>query len=167
LAGATTHFQIALLLNPSQVATSFDLALVLAQQQQFSAAAAACQHVCRLDPGHADARALLASLNMALGSTRQALDDFREALRLQPDKLQWQVQLALALATSQDPHLRNVDEALRWADRALRAAGTNADRLRDLSTVYAACGRASQAAEVAREAAQLYQAAGPPDAPGE
>jgi tetratricopeptide (TPR) repeat protein len=151
---AAAHYRVSLLLDPSQAPVYFEFALVLAEMQQFGAAAQACEQACRLDPRHAEAHALLASISMALRQPRSALNHYRQALAVRPDNVRWQVQLALALATATDAALRDSAEALRIADKLSSEQSLDRNLLRDLSMLYATCGRTAQAAELERRAAQ-------------
>jgi Flp pilus assembly protein TadD len=139
-------------LDPSQTPVYFEYAMLLARMGQFAAAAPACQQACRLDPRNAEAHALLASLWMAQGQPRSAVNHYRQALALFPDNLRWQVQLALVLATAPEATLRNPAESLAIADRLAHRPELDRDLLRDLSRVYAVCGRTSQAEELKRRA---------------
>jgi Zn-dependent protease len=83
---------------------------------------------------------------MLRGRWQPALDDFREALRLQPNLATAQNNMAWLLATCPDDALRNGPEAVARATSACEATGwRNANCLSTLAAAYAEMGDFGQA----------------------
>ena len=86
---------------------------------------------------------------------------YRDVLRIAPDNMTAQSNLAWLLATAADPALRNGSEALLLAERAESESSRSENHplvLRILAAAYAETGRfieAKQTAEQALEAAQI------------
>jgi tetratricopeptide (TPR) repeat protein len=118
-----------------------------------------------LDLGH-ESPALysaLGDLNLARGASAEAVDHYRAALALAPDDLHAANNLAWTLATTDDPALRDPDEALRVAGAAAEATeGGDPGILDTLAAAYAAAGRYDEAAATARRAAELADRQGRP-----
>jgi spermidine synthase len=94
----------------------------------------------------------------AAGKPREALESYREAIRLQPD---WPVPMAdAAMLLASDASLGDPHEAVALAARAntLMNEG-NADVLQILGLAYHRCGRSDQAVEAQRKAIALLHAA--------
>ena len=115
---------------------------------------------------HVIAKVFLAilSLGAALliqGSKREAIAQFREALRLQPGQPNVMDALAWLLATSAEPSLRNGQEALELARQANDlAGGENPMILHTLAAALAETGQWTEAMGAAQKAIDLAQVAG-------
>lgn len=95
------------------------------------------------------------------GKFAAAIDSFRTALRLKPNLVGALNQLALVLATQDDPKLRNTDEALQLAQQAVSfTGGRHPIPLSVLATVDAEAGRFADAIASAQKAAELASASG-------
>jgi cytochrome c-type biogenesis protein CcmH/NrfG len=95
------------------------------------------------------------------GDRAEALQQFREALKLRPDWPQPMSEIAWLLATSPDPSVRNPAEATRLAERAASlTSGREPTVLDTLAAAYAAEGRFEDAVEAAERA--VAAAAGAP-----
>jgi len=133
----------------------------LAAQGRFDEAFAHLNRAIQLDPQSAEA---YFERGLALEKQSQfaaAIDSFRTSLRLKPDLDGALIQLALVLATQDDPQIRNTDEALQLAQQAVTF--TDAQHpvpLSVLATVYAEAGRFSEAIATAQTAAELASASG-------
>jgi Flp pilus assembly protein TadD len=93
----------------------------------------------------------------------EACVQYEEALRLVPGDPETQNNLALLLATSEEPSLRNGEMAVRLAREANdRIGGRNPLFLRTLAAALAETGRFSDAAQTARSGIELAQATGQP-----
>ena len=95
------------------------------------------------------------------GDLPGAIASYREALRMDPERMEVANNLAWILATAPDPSLRAPQEAIELAQRAAR---TNAEPsvLDTLAAAYAAAGRYGEAAQTqARAIAALPPGASP------
>ncbi len=118
-------------------------------------------------PGHilvptaAAVRGLLAFALAQLGDIDDALDHFREAIRLDPDWVAPRFGAAWALATDSDSTLRDPEEAIRLAESAAELSDwRDAIVLDVLAAAYAAAGDFDRAVLVGEEAYWLAVAAG-------
>ena len=115
----------------------------------------------RIKPDSAEFRSNLASAFLQSGQVAEAVAQWRETLRLQPDKLGPQISLAWVLATTSDSAIRNGAEALDLAQRARRAAnGRNLMTFRVLAAALAEQGQFAQAIETARDGMRRGDAMG-------
>jgi Flp pilus assembly protein TadD len=96
-----------------------------------------------------------------LGRNREAVAQYREALRLNPNLAAALNNLAWTLATSPEDELRNGAEAVRLAKRACELAHYGEPLLvGTLAAAYAECGRFPEAVTMAEKAEQLATDAG-------
>ena len=103
-----------------------------------------------------------------LGRTREAVAQYREALRLNPNLAVALNNLAWVLATSPDDGLRNGTEAVRLGERACEL--THYDEplfIGTLAAAYAEAGRFPEAVATAEKAEQLATTAGSKKPAGE
>ena len=87
------------------------------------------------------------------GRPREALAQWQESLRLQPDALGVLCLTAWVLATNQDPAVRNGGAALALAQRAAQLSGTHPEVLDVLAAACAETGRFAEAITIAQQAA--------------
>ena len=100
-----------------------------------------------------------------LGRVSEAVAEYRETLRLDPDSPSVQRRLAWVLATDPDPSVRNGPEAVRWAELAVAAKDfRNAQTVDVLACAYAEAGRFEDAIRTEEEAVALSLASGGPEA---
>jgi len=98
---------------------------------------------------------------LSKGRLRDAIAQYRDALRIAPDNVAAQSNLAWLLATVADPLLRNGSEAVVLAEQAESESSRSANHavvLRILAAAYAETGRfadAKKAAEKALQAAEM------------
>ena len=96
-----------------------------------------------------------------LGRTREAVAQYREALRLNPNLAGALNNLAWVLATSPDDELRNGAEAVRLAERACELTHYGQPLfIGTLAAAYAEAGRFPEAVTTAEKAEQLATTAG-------
>jgi spermidine synthase len=95
-----------------------------------------------------------------LGDMSSAADHYRKALALAPEDRRLSNQLAWILATAADDDLRDPDESIRLAQRALADADPDANYLDTLAAAYAAAGRFEEAVTTAARAIDVAEAAG-------
>ena len=102
-----------------------------------------------------------------LGRTREAVAQYREALKLNPNLAGPLNNLAWVLAAGPDDEFRNGAEAVRLAQRACEL--THYDEplfIGTLAAAYAECGRFPEAVATAEKAEQLANTAGAKDVAG-
>jgi tetratricopeptide (TPR) repeat protein len=99
---------------------------------------------------------------MKSGNPAQAIAEWREALKLQPDSIEALANLAWVLATAKDDQLRNGAEAVALAERAgsVRAAKMLPPVFDPLAAAYAETGRYADAANILLRAIALAEATG-------
>jgi cytochrome c-type biogenesis protein CcmH/NrfG len=100
---------------------------------------------------------------LAKGRVRDAIAEYRDALRIAPDNVAAQSNLAWLLATAADPSLRNGPEAVLLAERAESESSQSENRsvfLRILAAAYAEAGRFAEAKETAQQALQAAEIQG-------
>jgi tetratricopeptide (TPR) repeat protein len=115
----------------------------------------------RLDPGYAEAHFNLGSALNAQGRPQESIVEFRRALNAKPDLTPALIQLAWLLASARDPALRDPDQAMHVAERAVNlTARSDASALDVLAAAQAAAGQFDAAVETASSALAL----GPPEA---
>ena len=96
-----------------------------------------------------------------LGRTREAVAQYREALRLNPNLAGALNNLAWVLAASPDDELRNGAEAVRLAERACELTHYGEPLfIGTLAAAYAEAGRFPEAVTTAEKAEQLATTAG-------
>jgi 4-amino-4-deoxy-L-arabinose transferase-like glycosyltransferase len=113
------------------------------------------------NPGDAKAHAQLALLLERQAKLAEAIAHFREALRLAPDDPAVLNNLAWVLTAARAPELRDGNEAVRLARRAVELTGRREPMLiGTLAAAYAETGQFSNAVETAQAACDLAAAAG-------
>jgi Flp pilus assembly protein TadD len=114
-----------------------------------------------LEPGRADAHLQLAVLYTARGLTSQAVQEYRQALRLEPDLPGALNNLAWILATCPQAELRDGGEAVRLAGRACVGSGWKETVfIGTLGAAYAEAGEFERAVATAQRACALATALG-------
>jgi tetratricopeptide (TPR) repeat protein len=158
---AARAYQRALELAPGDVSVHHNFAVLLHAQGRLADAEARYRAVLRLDGRHADAHYGLALLFAAQGRVGDAVVHYREALRTVPGWPQVLAELAWLLATTSDPAIRNPQEAIVLADRAIGSSKQPSwTALNASAAALAAAGRFTEAAERARRAIELALADG-------
>lgn len=115
------------------------------------------------EPEDGRSRYQLGAVLAALDRPREALPQLRRAADLMPDWWLPPMRTARLLATTVDPAVRDPEEALRLARRAVELSGRRLPMpLEVLALAHAAAGDRRRAAEVAREAAALAAESGRP-----
>ena len=112
-------------------------------------------------PSDAEAHYLLAEAWRWSARPHEALEHYREALRLSPDSLPALTGAARVLATHPDSGVRDPEEAVRLAERAAAQTGYQDPTILDtLAAAYAASGDFETAVKAAEKAVALAEAAG-------
>jgi cytochrome c-type biogenesis protein CcmH/NrfG len=108
-----------------------------------------------------ESRTNLGLLLSSQGRAAEAADQFVEALALRGDNPQALGGLAWIRATAWDPALRNIEEAVRLAERAADATRhRDVTALDALAAAYASAGRYDEAVRVATSGLDLSTSAG-------
>jgi spermidine synthase len=158
---AIAQFREAIRIDPDYALAHNNLGALLQVSGDSDEALAHYRRAVALRPDNLDARTNLGQLLSSQGDTAGAIVQFREALTLKADHPQALAGLAWIRATAGDPSLRNVDEAVRLAERA-----ADATRYRDpgaldaLAAAYAAAGRYEDAVRVAQAGLDMATRAG-------
>ena len=100
---------------------------------------------------------------MSMGRLDRALARFRQALEIDPDDPQALLGAAHVLALHVDPSLRDPQQAVRFAARAVELTGRRDPRaLTTLADTYFAAGRTDLALEAVRAALRLAETGSDP-----
>jgi len=158
---AIAEFQEALRIDPDYAQAHNNLGALLQVAGQLPQALDHYQRAIALRPDNIETRNNLGQLLLNTGRVTEAADQFREALALRADSPPALAGLAWIRATASDPALRNMEEAIRLAERAA-ATTRNHDlmALDALAAAYASSGRYEDAVRVARSGLELSLAAG-------
>ncbi|MGD1074223.1 MAG: tetratricopeptide repeat protein [Bryobacteraceae bacterium] len=141
----------------------YNLGLVLSQRGDVRGATREWGSALDLDPKYAEAHDRLGDALYAQGRTAEALTHWRDSIQLQPNNAPTLRRAAWVLATSPDASIRNGDEALRLAVRAIEVSGGNDARMLDtLAAAYAERGQFADAAATARRALARAEQANQP-----
>ncbi len=120
---------------------------------QFERAMAPLQLFTDLEPTEAIGYHLLGRALMLTGRSDEALEQFRQSVKRQPDAYMSLARMAWILATHPDPGRLNPTEALRLAQAAAElSTQQDAFVLQALAAAYAADGQFDQATTVAQSA---------------
>lgn len=142
--------------DPDNAEAHFLFGSVLIPLGRFAEAEGQLMRAIELGDRSALVHAALGLATMAQRRPGDAIRHDREALRLDPDLVGVANNLAWILATCEDPSLRDPEEAIRLAQRALRAVSGEPPRFLDtLAAGYAAAGRYDDAIENAQRAEAL------------
>jgi protein O-mannosyl-transferase len=143
---AIAHYQQALRLRPDYAVVRSDLATVQAQRQRWVEATS-----------HYNAGAAL----LKKERTREAIDEFKQALNLRPDWPGVLNNLAWLLATHPNAEFRKGAEAVPLAERACQLTGaTNLAMVATLAAAYAEAGEFHEAVSTQQKACELAAAQG-------
>jgi Flp pilus assembly protein TadD len=152
---ARSEFESALVLDPDYAQAHNNLGAILFLAGEYADAENHYRRAIALRPDNVEAHTNLAALLSSAGRLRDAVGEFRRALALQPQSAAALSGLSWILATAPDAALRDGDEAVTFAERALAIAGP--DDLSALDSLAAACaevGRFDQAVQVSDRAAE-------------
>jgi tetratricopeptide (TPR) repeat protein len=139
--------------HPDYAASLRNLASIYRSGGDGERARSVCLKVLEINPGDAQAHCLLGVLFRDQAKDHEAVNHWREALRLQPDQVPVLLQTAWVLATSSEVAVRNGNEAIKLAQRAIQVSGSeSAGSLDVLAAAYAETGRFPEAVATARRA---------------
>jgi tetratricopeptide (TPR) repeat protein len=158
---AIAEYERAIVIRPDYALAHNNLGDALLRVGRTSEALQHFREALRLDEGYAEAHFNLGSAMNALGRPQESIVEFRRALELRPNLTPALIELAWLLASASDATLRNAQQAMRVADRAVTLTGrSDAKALDALAGSQAAAGRFDDAVETAAAALAL----GPPEA---
>ena len=131
-------------------------------------AAAHFEEALRINPKHTGALNNLGVISYSQGRIGWAIAHWTKAEKLKPNSADVLNNLAWVKATQENPNYRNPDEAVQLALRACKLTGYAKPRFLDtLAAACAAAGDFAEAAETARRAEKLAEAAGEKKLAGE
>ena len=154
---AIVHFRMAVEAEPNDASVHTNLGRALAMQRNLPAAIAEFERAVQVNPDFSTAHHYLGdAFYFAQGRTADALAQWREVLRLDPDNVAVLAQCAWALSTDPDPGLRNGKLAVEYAEHASRLRDGRSPVVLDaLGAAYAETGRFPEAVQAARSALDL------------
>ncbi len=154
---AIPHFEKAIEINPRFAEAHSDLGRLLVVEGQYDQAKPHLEKALAIKPDLVEAHYYLgAVLYYSQARTPEALAQWREALRVDPNFLPAMNDAAHALAASPDASDRNGAEAVKLAERAVQLSGErNPAYLDTLAAAYAEVGRFPEAMATARQALDL------------
>ena len=156
---AANQFEKVLQVAPNHVRAHINLGNVLLTNEKFDEAISHYQKALETEPGFAPAHYHLAVAQMRTGRLDEALKHFREAIRLTKNPPWYFLHgLAWILAAHPNHQVRDPNEAIQLANRALALTFTAPDDMRVLDTLaaaYAAKGRFELAVSTVQKALAL------------
>ena len=153
---AIPHFQRAAELNPRSADTQGNLGIAFLQKAKVDEALPHLQKAVALDPRQVRNQYYLGDAFYLQGKAPEALAHWREGLRLDANYLPLLSQMAWLLATSPQGSVRNGNEAVELARRAVQLSeGQDPVVLDTLGAAYAEAGRFADALDTARRALDL------------
>jgi tetratricopeptide (TPR) repeat protein len=154
---ATAEFQKAVQFDPGFADAHYNLGVALASQGKVNEATPEFAKAVEANPSYVPARYNLGSaLYYSQARVQDALAQWREVLRLDPNFAPAMNEAAHALAASPDARDRNGAEAVKLSERAVQlSGGRNPEYLDTLAAAYAEAGRFADAVETARKALEL------------
>jgi tetratricopeptide (TPR) repeat protein len=154
-------YQRAVELAPGDIPARHNLAVVLQARGKLDEAASHYDEVLRLDARYPDAHYGLGLVLKSQGNVAGAVQHYREALQSVPNWPEVLIDLAWLLATAPDPAVRNPQEAVELAERAVRATNPPSWAALDASAAaLASAGRLREAGDQARRALEAAIATG-------
>jgi tetratricopeptide (TPR) repeat protein len=130
-------------------------------KDDLTAAARWCRDAAAADPQYAKPQEMLGVSAELASDWEAALGAFRRALQLDPGEVQIKQRLARLLATCPDARFRDVPEAIKLAEKAVRdTKRRDANALETLASILAANNRLAEATQLMQEAIAQFQAAG-------
>lgn len=161
LAEGQTHLREAIRLRPDYADATYNLGKNLAAQGQLDEAIDYFKRTLQLEPRYPEAYFEIGLALEKQGRFADASINYRKALELDNQMDGVLAQFALLLATQDDPALRNPNEAIRLAERAVVLTnGQHPVPMNILATAYAEAGRFSEAVAFAQKAYEMASTAG-------
>lgn len=159
-AGAQEYYLKALRIDSNSAEVNYNLAVTLHSQGQFQKAQDYLRRSLQTSPDNAQAHYYLGLVLGPQGDINGAVRSFRRVLELKPDHLPALNVLARILASYPDTKLRDVNEAIVFAERAVKLTDHKDPAVLDtLAACYAAAGRMEDAVSAANKAIEAALAA--------
>lgn len=159
---AAEHLAMVVQLQPESPAAHYNLGTARSSTGEWAEAVEHFRQALRLRPDYALAHNNLGGVLLARGRVDDARQHLAEAVRLDPQNASAHANLAWILATTTVTALRDVDRALRLAERAAALTGRRDATVLDvLAAAQAAAGQFDRAIATCGEALALM-----PDGPG-
>ena len=156
LDGAIANFQTAVDAAPDYEEAQCNLGIALSRKERIEEAIPHFQKALEVNPRSARNHMNLGNVLFFEGRVLEALGHWRGGLEVDPNNLVLLNQTARVLATFPDASVRNGNEAVQLAERALSASGGRDPSILDtLAAAYARVGRYPKAVETARRALDL------------
>jgi tetratricopeptide (TPR) repeat protein len=154
---AAAQFEKAVAIDPNLADAQNNLGVALLSARKLEEAKPHFEKALEINPQFAEAHCYLGTvLYYSQGSVQEALFQWREALRLEPNNVLAMSQISHALAASPESSDRNDEEALQLAERAVQlSGGQDPVYLDTLAIAYAAAGKFPEAGETAHRALEL------------
>jgi tetratricopeptide (TPR) repeat protein len=153
---AASQFQQALELRPQYFDAQVNLGMVLGQQEKLDEAIACFLKAQEVDPARSESHINLANVLYRQGKIQEAVTHWREVVRLQPNDGESLNQLAFVLATCPIAAVRQGNDAVAFAQRAVElSAGREPVFLHTLAAAYAETGQFDKAVATAEQALDL------------
>jgi tetratricopeptide (TPR) repeat protein len=158
---AERHFRQALQITPDDPESHYLLAKLYLQQNEPAKARFHFEETIRCQEDHVPALFDLAAMRHTLeGRVPEAMTLYRAVLKIDPDHVSAQNNLAWLLATHPDEKYRDGPEALRLARQVVQQTGGDKPFFLDLlAAAQAECGQFEESVATARQAKALAQAA--------
>jgi tetratricopeptide (TPR) repeat protein len=156
---AMAEFQRALEIQPENAEFHYYAGNALASHGRFREAIAQYQETLGLSPADLKARLSLGVLYGLQGKVEESRDQWQEVMRSPPQDVSFLNKAAWILATHPVATVRNGEQAVAFAQRALQLSGGEEPAILDtLAAAYAEVGRFSAAVETAQRALALASA---------
>lgn len=134
---------------------------LLFEKKEILKATAEFKKAVEIDPLDPVPRGALATLLQIQGKTDQAMKEYAETLRLNPNVANLANDYAWLLATQPDSKRRDANEALKWAEKACALSKKeDPSHLDTLAAAQAEAGRWDDAVKTATQSITLYQKKG-------
>ncbi|MFC1498845.1 fused MFS/spermidine synthase [Verrucomicrobiota bacterium] len=109
----------------------YGLGFIMEEQKRFLDAFMHYSRAVRLNPEKEYYRIALSGMAYRLGKVKTAVKNYRHILEINPDSAGVMHNLAWILATSKDPEIYNIQEAVRLAEKACEVTGGRDPRMLD------------------------------------
>ena len=156
LEDALPHYLEAIRLDPANSGAHNNAGFALARMGELDEAMSQYQDALRIDPRSSDAHYNTGVVRQLRGEWAGAIAEFRSALTFRPEWPPVMADLAWALAVAPDDRVRDPDQAVQLAERAIAVSRRrDAEALDVLAAAYAAAGQFDRALDIMREALTL------------
>jgi protein O-mannosyl-transferase len=157
---AIPYFQRAIKLRPNVKQTHFNLGQVLASQSRLDEAVAEYKEELRRNPESGEARMQLAWALEQQKKFGEAAATYRHTLEISPNWAQPLCRLALLLVDDEAKELRDTNQAISLAEKAVLVTRRQPVTLDVLASVYSSAGRFKEAVATAQEAIDAARSGG-------